>query len=100
MSPHEIDGKFSFKCDKCGFTEEAKDSLVIKNKIKKPEKIGEGVINDRNIFATYKHKCEKCGYDKVQVLDLGIFYSDEDNLIMLKCGSADGVRGLEGRQVD
>ena len=32
------------------------------------------------------YKCPKCGYEKAQIIDMGIFYSDEDNLILLKCG--------------
>lgn len=55
-------------------------------KISKQEERGKGVSKEKNIFADYHHVCQKCGYDKAQILDLGIFYSDEDNLILLKCG--------------
>jgi DNA-directed RNA polymerase subunit M/transcription elongation factor TFIIS len=88
MTPKKKSDKLFFKCNNCGLIEfiDSKNSLVVKDKIKPPKIKGKGVIENENIFATYDHKCKKCGYDKAQVLDLGIFYSDEDNLILLKCG--------------
>ncbi|MBU2104775.1 MAG: hypothetical protein KKF67_03305 [Nanoarchaeota archaeon] len=85
MSPHKKDRKIFFKCKKCGFIKDS-GSLVSKEKISPSIKIGKGVVEDKNIFATYKHKCPKCGYDKVEVIDLGLFWSDEDNIYLLKCG--------------
>ena len=72
-------------CNNCGFSKQGKD-LIASEKIKAEEKRGEGVLPDKNVFATYKNKCKKCGYDKAQILDLGTFYTDEDALIMLQCG--------------
>ena len=59
--------------------------LIEKEKIKH-EEIGRGVVTDKNTFATYDHECEKCGHKKAEVIDVGVLYSDEDNLILLKCG--------------
>lgn len=72
-------------CSKCGFSKKVKP-LKEKEKISSPEKLGEGVIKEENDLATYNNKCPKCGYGKAQIIDMGIFYSDEDNLILLKCG--------------
>jgi DNA-directed RNA polymerase subunit M/transcription elongation factor TFIIS len=89
-------------CDKCNHFElfKAKNNpnTSSKEKIKKEKERGKGVTSDKNILATYKHKCSKCGYDKAQILDLGIFYSDEDNLILLKCGKC-GFSERIGRKV-
>jgi DNA-directed RNA polymerase subunit M/transcription elongation factor TFIIS len=74
----------SLVCNSCGYIEELKE-LVSMQKIKS-KKIGEGYISDKNEFADYEHKCPKCGYNKVQIIDLGVFYSDEDHIILLKCG--------------
>ncbi|HTY44305.1 MAG TPA: hypothetical protein VMC80_03610 [Patescibacteria group bacterium] len=87
----EIDKNKSYLfCDKCNHFELSKTKKNSKTssseKIEKEEDRGGGISKDKNILATYKHKCSQCGYDKAQILDLGIFYSDEDNLIMLKCG--------------
>ena len=84
MSPQEKDGEVFLKCSKCGF--ESKVDLTSSEDIKREEEIGKGVVKDENTFATYEHECSKCGYDKAQVLDLGVSYSDEDTLIFLKCG--------------
>lgn len=88
MSPHRKNNSILFKCPACGFCKEVKEGDFLKSneKIEVKKSKGEGVGEDKNEFATYNHICRKCGYDKAQILDLGIFYSDEDNLIMLKCG--------------
>ena len=87
LSPQKKSGKIFLKCNNCGFFEESHgDFLIAREKIEQPKKIGKGFVDDGNSFATYNNKCKKCGYGKAQVLDMGIFYSDEDNLIFLKCG--------------
>ena len=87
MSPHKENGEDFLKCLDCGFIEGMSELfLKTSEKIKKDE-IGSGVKDNKNIFATYSNICKKCGHGKAQILDLGIFYSDEDNLIMLKCGN-------------
>ena len=63
-----------------------KRKAIIEREKIEHEEIGEGVLSDENKMATYKHKCEKCGYGKAQIIDVGPLYSDEDNLILLKCG--------------
>ncbi|MEK6842257.1 MAG: hypothetical protein AABX84_00415 [Nanoarchaeota archaeon] len=90
MSPHKINDIDFLKCLKCDFIQNTDNSfLKTSEKIKEKKEFGNGIKDDKNEFATYPNKCKKCGYDKAQVLDLGIFYSDEDNLILLKCGNCD-----------
>ncbi len=85
MSPTKQNNKILLKCSNCGF-EDIENSLSAREKIRKKEFRGRGFNESENKFATYNHICKKCGYNKAQVLDLGIFVSDEDNLILLKCG--------------
>jgi DNA-directed RNA polymerase subunit M/transcription elongation factor TFIIS len=73
-------------CNSCGFVVYSKLNLSSMEKLPEKEEIGEGSVKGENIFATYEHKCEKCGYDKAQIIDCGVFYSDEDSIIFLKCG--------------
>jgi len=61
-------------------------NLEATESIKKKKLVGTGIIDDKNIYATYPHKCKKCGHDKAQVIDLGIWYSDEAGVIRFKCG--------------
>lgn len=56
------------------------------NQIKEEEEIGEGVADKGNIFATYNSKCKKCGHVGAEINDLGVQYSDEDNLFLVTCG--------------
>ena len=86
--------EFVVRCLKCDYIKKFRDPLVQKSKIEPPKKIGRGVMSDKNIFATYPNKCKKCGYDKAEVLDAGIFYSDEDNLFLLKCGKCGNVERI------
>ena len=86
MSPHQADNKIILRCSNCGLTQENLTGIISTENIKKKKTRGGGFIDEKNTFANYANKCKKCGYDKAQILDLGIFYSDEDNLILLKCG--------------
>ena len=73
------------KCTNCGNLQEGK--IAAKQKIKKPEKRGSGIIeNDKNIFADYEHVCEKCSYNKAQIIMRPPHISDEDDIVMLRCG--------------
>jgi len=80
---------YSF-CDNCQefkiIKEEDINDVSFNEKIEKQKNKGEGVREDKNEFANYNHICKKCGYDKAQIIDMGVFYSDEDNLILLRCG--------------
>ncbi len=80
---------YSF-CNNCQefklIKEEDINNISFNEKIEKQNNRGKGIKENNNEFANYKNICKKCGYDKAQILDLGIFYSDEDNLILLKCG--------------
>ncbi len=88
MSPQKILNEFFFKCGSCGFSEEINDenSLTAKEKIGNAKFLGKGVMNGENSSADYSNKCKKCGHEKAEIIDMGVFISDEDNLILLKCG--------------
>lgn len=83
------DKSYSF-CDNCQefklIKEEEINDVSFHEKMEKQEDKGTGIKEVNNEFANYLNVCKKCGYDKAQILDLGVFYSDEDNLILLKCG--------------
>ena len=88
LIPNQIGEKFVVKCKNCDFSVEGKAKpLIEEEEIKHKPKRGKGILKNKNAFATYKHKCGECGYGKAQIIDMGVFYSDEDNLIMLKCGA-------------
>lgn len=91
MIPEKLrEGEFWVKCYHCHFSKKLKpdSKLIEKEMILHKHDIGRTfkVSKIKNEFATYKHKCQKCDYNKAQVIDMGISYSDEDNLIFLKCG--------------
>jgi len=84
MSPRERDGEVFLKCSKCGF--ESKSDLTSSEEIEQQKEVGKGVVEDKNTFATYKHECSKCGHVGAEINDLGVQYSDEDNLFLVTCG--------------
>lgn len=87
LIPKSIGERSIIKCKNCDyFVEKKVEHLIEDEKIVHSEPRAKGVVSDENTFATYNHKCKKCGYGKAQVIDVGILYSDEDNLILLQCG--------------
>jgi DNA-directed RNA polymerase subunit M/transcription elongation factor TFIIS len=69
----------------CGEPKPEMNEISFKEKIKTSE-FGNGSVDDENVFATFPHICKKCGYDKAEIIDLGIWYSDEAGVIRYKCG--------------
>lgn len=87
LIPKSIGERSIIACKNCDyFREKQVEHLIEGEEISGKSKKGEGVAKFKNEFADYNHKCSKCGYEKAQIIDAGVFISDEDNLIMLKCG--------------
>lgn len=71
----------------CGFKKTINtEKLNISEMQKKPKEKAKGVIEDKNELATFPHQCPKCGYEKAQVIEMGIWFSDEAGVIRYKCG--------------
>jgi DNA-directed RNA polymerase subunit M/transcription elongation factor TFIIS len=99
----KIDNEKSYLfCDKCQNFEVIKSNnnsgILSKEKIEKQEERGKGAVDSESEFANYEYICEKCGHPKARIMDMGIFYSDEDNLILLRCGKC-GFSKRVGRKV-
>ena len=72
---------------RCGNVEEISvDDLTSNELIKKKSEKKSGVIEHKNIYATYDFKCKKCGYDKAEIIERQPYITDEDSLTFLKCG--------------
>ena len=52
------------------------------------------VATEENIMAVYPHKCQKCGYEKAQLIECGIGIGDEDPVIRYKCGKCGHVEDV------
>ncbi len=87
MKPVKRDGRVFYFCAPCG-VEIRSDSLQkLTEKRQEPkEKKGEGVADERNVLAVHKHTCSKCGYDKAEIIELGVWYTDEDHNVLYRCG--------------
>jgi DNA-directed RNA polymerase subunit M/transcription elongation factor TFIIS len=55
------------------------------------------VASDENILAVHDHACQRCGYGKAEMLEIGSFYSDEDSVVKMKCGKCGHVEQLAGK---
>ena len=71
------------KCG-CGFSKIMEVSS--QEQSKKVEERGKGAINDKNILATFPHRCKHCDHDLAEVIELGVWYSDEAGNVLYKCG--------------
>lgn len=69
--------------------------LIEREKIKHEPERGRGIIKEKNIFATYPHKCKKCGYEKAEIIDQGIKYSDEAGEVLFECGKCGWSERIE-----
>lgn len=75
------------ECISCGHKEIiSSEDLTTKELIAKKPEIKQGVVEHKNIFATYDFKCEKCSHDKAEVIERQPYITDEDSLTFLKCG--------------
>ncbi len=84
LIPEKKEKEFFISC-RCGFSEKVEKGTEIPEKFSLNER-GKGFVKGENEFAIYENVCKKCGYNKAQIIDMGVFYGDEDNLILLKCG--------------
>ena len=50
-----------------------------------------------NVLAVFDHICKRCGYGKAEMREIGASYSDEDNVVKMKCGKCGFVEQLEGK---
>jgi DNA-directed RNA polymerase subunit M/transcription elongation factor TFIIS len=82
-------------CKKCSTSKES-ISTSIGEKFKIEER-GSGVTNEGNPSANYDNTCKKCGHIGAEIIDVGILFSDEDHLILLKCGKC-GFSERQGRK--
>jgi DNA-directed RNA polymerase subunit M/transcription elongation factor TFIIS len=71
------------KCS-CGF--EKQTEITTDQKIKQKQEKGKGCVEDKNELATFPHTCKKCGYDKAQVIEMGVWFTDEGGVVRYKCG--------------
>ena len=55
------------------------------------------VADDSNILAVHDYICKHCGYGKAEMLEIGAFYADEDNVVQMKCEKCRKVSRLEGK---
>lgn len=86
------------RCISCGNIHDGE--IVARQKIKKPAEKGSGVIKeDKNIFADYDYKCKNCGYNKAQIIIRGPSVSDEDDIVMLRCGKCGKSVHLERKSM-
>lgn len=69
-------------------------TLTVKNPL-----MGKKILvgEEKNILAVYDHLCQKCGYNKAELLEISSFYTDEDNIYRMKCGRCGFVEQLEGK---
>lgn len=69
------------------------DKHIFREKVHRKEESTEAVP-DKNPLAVYPHKCKKCGYEKAQLIECGIWIADEDCVVKYKCGKCGFVEDV------
>jgi DNA-directed RNA polymerase subunit M/transcription elongation factor TFIIS len=65
------------------------------NQPKKEERSSE-VAEEKHELRGFPHTCSKCGYGEADVIELGVFYSDEAGVCLFRCKKC----GWSERQAD
>lgn len=78
----------------CGFSKVTEVSS--EEQAPKIEEKGKGAVNDKNLLATFPHRCKICGHEKAEVIDLGVWYSDEAGNVLYKCGKCGRTEAEKG----
>lgn len=68
----------------CGFTKEFDAILSYSEKLIKKQDTGSGVYQEPETIG-FPHTCEKCGYNLCDIYDIKAGYSDESDIILLRC---------------
>ncbi len=88
--PKEKDNKIIVDCSKCDFYQESTlDEHKLSDKTKPTQKLE--IAEDKNLLAVYDHECKKCGYNKAQLIEISATRTDEDDIIIWKCGKCGAV---------
>ena len=81
-----------FYCD-CGYEFLSDDDIVLKDKINSKKEME--IIEDKNYgLDVHTHKCQKCGYNKAILIEIGAMYGDEAVIVRYKCGKCGNVEQL------
>ena len=102
LKPIKENDNVILKCPVCNIKANSKKLLILKDKAKvipEKHKRSTGVADEsHNILAVHNHICSKCGYNKAEIIEKGIWYSDEDQVVIYKCGKC-GNTELEADKV-
>ncbi|MFH1668909.1 MAG: hypothetical protein ABIA62_03200 [Candidatus Woesearchaeota archaeon] len=73
-------------CESCGFEKDAAGMKNIKDPKVKPDGKKFGVAEENYVLAVHNHTCSKCGHDKAELIEQGVWYTDEDHVVLYRCG--------------
>jgi len=95
LAPKKIKKEIRYTCN-CGFTEvkPITENVTLKEN---PKHTRIEVMDEVNRVAVHDHKCKNCGYDKAEIIDKGQMYSDEDDVILFKCGRCGKIEMLDNK---
>jgi len=80
----------------CGFKKFIYAETGFEDMTKKADKIGAGVLENKEDGQGFPNTCKKCGHTLCDIHDLGAPYSDESNVYLFKCRKC----GYVERQAD
>jgi DNA-directed RNA polymerase subunit M/transcription elongation factor TFIIS len=59
--------------------------ITVEDNTPKTEIRNSEVVKTEHVGSGFPHNCSKCGYGEADVIELGIFYSDEAAVYLFKC---------------
>ena len=86
-----------FYCDCLQEIKLNSQDFIIKEKIT-PKKDIE-IADNKNRLAVHKHICKKCGYDRAELIEIGVMYGDEADIVRFRCGKCGYVENIGYKSV-
>ena len=90
MKPVKEGNRVVLRCGNCNLNFDTDKTHSIQDMTlqipKHEQRSMEAVDESHNVLAVHSHKCSKCGYAKAEIIEKGIWYSDEDHVVLYRCG--------------
>lgn len=76
-----------------------RERKILSEKRKEKEEPRFDVVCEETPLAVHDHICPKCGHDKAQLIECGVWIGDEDNVIKYKCGKCGYVDDISEKPI-
>lgn len=96
LVPKKDNKRTILKCSSCQYSEKSEDNKISEKQVNVSRALG--VASDKNLNAVNIHTCTKCGHNKAELVKRWSEFSDEDDIILWKCGKCGFTEREENKE--